>query len=58
MNYLEKYNEWLESRFIDEETKNELKNIEDEKELEDRFYKNLNFGTGDLEGLLEQDQIE
>ncbi|CAG7840775.1 phosphoglucomutase [Clostridium novyi B str. ATCC 27606] len=52
MNYLEKYNEWLESRFIDEETKNELKNIEDEKELEDRFYKNLNFGTGGLRGVI------
>ncbi|KEI06957.1 phosphoglucomutase [Clostridium sp. K25] len=52
MNYLEKYNEWLESRFIDEETKNELKNIQDEKELEDRFYKNLNFGTGGLRGVI------
>ncbi|KEI06363.1 phosphoglucomutase [Clostridium botulinum] len=52
MNYLEKYNEWLESRFIDEETKKELKNIEDEKELEDRFYKNLNFGTGGLRGVI------
>ncbi|MCD3297636.1 phospho-sugar mutase, partial [Clostridium botulinum] len=42
----------LESRFIDEETKKELKNIEDEKELEDRFYKNLNFGTGGLRGVI------
>nr|WP_269205975.1 phospho-sugar mutase [Clostridium botulinum] len=49
---MEKYNEWLESRFIDEETKKELKNIEDEKELEDRFYKNLNFGTGGLRGVI------
>jgi len=53
MNYLEEYKKWLNSSFIDEETKNELKNIEnDEKEIQDRFYKNLEFGTAGLRGVI------
>ena len=53
MNYLEEYKKWMESSFIDEETKNELKNIEnDEKEIQDRFYKNLEFGTAGLRGVI------
>ena len=53
MNYLEEYKNWLESSFIDEETKKELKNIEnDEKEIQDRFYKNLEFGTAGLRGVI------
>ena len=53
MNYLEEYKNWLESSFIDEETKNELKNIENnEKEIQDRFYKNLEFGTAGLRGII------
>jgi len=50
MNYKEKYNTWINSDIIDEVTKNELKNIADEKEIEDRFYKDLDFGTGGLRG--------
>ena len=50
MNYSEKYNHWLESDIINEETKNELRNIKDDKEIEDRFYKDLEFGTGGLRG--------
>ena len=50
MNYKEKYNTWINSDIIDEETKNELKSISDEKEIEDRFYKDLDFGTGGLRG--------
>ncbi len=50
MNYKEKYNTWIESDIIDEATKNELKNISDDKEIEDRFYKDLDFGTGGLRG--------
>ena len=50
MNYKEKYNTWINSDIIDEETKNELKNISDDKEIEDRFYKDLDFGTGGLRG--------
>lgn len=50
MNYKEKYNIWIDSDLIDEETKNELKSIFDDKEIEDRFYKDLEFGTGGLRG--------
>lgn len=53
MNYLEEYKKWIDSSFIDEEIKNELKNIEnDEKEIKDRFYKNLEFGTAGLRGVI------
>jgi len=52
LNYLDKYNKWLESEYIDEASKDELKSIEDEKEIEDRFYKDLEFGTGGLRGVI------
>ena len=50
MNYKEKYNTWINSDIIDEVTKNELKGISEDKEIEDRFYKDLDFGTGGLRG--------
>ena len=51
--FLNKYNEWLKSSFIDEETKRELESIKsDEKEIEDRFYKDLQFGTAGLRGVI------
>ena len=51
MNYSEKYNKWLS--FVDEDTKAELLSIQgDEKEIEDRFYKDLAFGTGGLRGVM------
>ena len=53
MNYLEEYKKWMNSNFIDENTKKELKEIENnEKEIEDRFYKNLEFGTAGLRGVI------
>ncbi len=52
MDYLDKYSKWLQSEYIDENFKNELKSIEDEKEIEDRFYKDLEFGTGGLRGVI------
>ena len=53
MDYLEEYKKWINSSFIDEDTKNELRNIENnEKEIEDRFYKNLEFGTAGLRGII------
>ena len=53
MAYIEKYKEWLENSYFDEETKKELLSIENnEKEIEDRFYKNLEFGTGGLRGVI------
>ena len=53
MEYLSKYKEWLESTEIDEETKKELRNIEGtDGEIKDRFYKNLEFGTAGLRGIV------
>ena len=53
MGYMENYNEWLEDPYFDEETKQELKGISgDDKEIEDRFYKELEFGTGGLRGVI------
>ena len=52
-NYKEKYEEWVNSPVIDEATKAELKSIEEnEKEIEERFYKDLEFGTGGLRGIM------
>ena len=53
MNYMEQYRFWLEDSYFDEETKMELKAIEgNEKEIEDRFYRELEFGTGGLRGVI------
>ena len=52
-NYLEEYKKWCESPDFDEETKKELSEIKDnEKEIEDRFYKELEFGTAGLRGII------
>ncbi|WP_313756060.1 phospho-sugar mutase [Tissierella sp.] len=50
MNYKEKYNYWLENDYFDEDTKLELKGIIDDKEIEDRFHRDLTFGTAGLRG--------
>lgn len=53
VNYLEEYRRWCESAEFDEETKKELLDIkDDEKEIEDRFYKELEFGTAGLRGVI------
>ncbi|WP_346889437.1 phospho-sugar mutase [Clostridium sp. UBA1056] len=52
MDYRNKYELWINSPEIDEETKAELKSIADETDLEDRFYKDLEFGTGGLRGII------
>ena len=49
MTYREKYENWLT---FDEETAKELSSITDEKEIEDRFYKDIAFGTGGLRGIM------
>lgn len=49
MTYREKYEKWLG---FDEETAKELSAITDEKEIEDRFYKDIAFGTGGLRGIM------
>ena len=53
MDYKELYNIWSTDTYFDEATREELKAISsDEKEIEDRFYKDLEFGTGGLRGVL------
>ena len=53
MEYLEEYKRWCEGKEFDEETKKELLGIkDDEKEIEDRFYKELEFGTAGLRGII------
>ncbi len=53
MHYMNIYNQWIEDNYFDEETKSELKSIaDDEKEIQERFYKELEFGTGGLRGII------
>lgn len=53
MGYLEAYKKWCTDEYFDQETKAELQAIaEDEKEIEDRFYRQLEFGTGGLRGVI------
>ena len=53
MNYQEQYQEWLTNPYFDEETKQELKAIADnENEIKERFYKDLEFGTAGLRGVI------
>ncbi|HZK56670.1 MAG TPA: phospho-sugar mutase [Clostridia bacterium] len=50
---LENYNNWLNEPYFDEATKQELWEIKDnKKEIEDRFYKELEFGTAGLRGII------
>ena len=50
---MEQFNFWVEDSYFDEATKKELLEIKDnEKEIEDRFYKELEFGTGGLRGVI------
>ena len=52
-NYKELYNEWLSNPYFDDDTKAELRSIADnEKEIEDRFYTELEFGTAGLRGVI------
>ncbi len=53
MEYMKQYEEWLNNPYFDEETKNELRKIsDDKKEIEDRFYADLEFGTAGLRGVI------
>ena len=53
MSYREQYDFWLKDAYFDEATKEELRSIaENEGEIEDRFYKELEFGTGGLRGVI------
>ena len=53
MDYKEIYNQWLENPYFDEATKEELKSIkDDENEIKERFYMDLEFGTAGLRGII------
>ena len=53
MGYKEMYQEWMNNPYFDEATKAELRNIAgDEKEIEERFYMDLEFGTAGLRGVI------
>ena len=53
MSYMDEYKFWLQDDYFDEATKKELKEIENnEAEIEDRFYRELEFGTGGLRGVI------
>lgn len=53
MEYRERYEEWLNNPYFDEAIKKELQGIaEDDKEIKERFYKDLEFGTAGLRGII------
>ena len=53
MDYREVYEQWIANPYFDEATKEELKNIaDDENEIKERFYMDLEFGTAGLRGII------
>ncbi len=53
MDYLKKYEEWVTNEYFDEATREELRALkENENEIKERFYMDLEFGTGGLRGIL------
>ena len=53
MDYLKKYEEWITNPYFDEDTRKELLDLKDkENEIKERFFKDLEFGTGGLRGIL------
>lgn len=53
MGYMEEYKFWLEDAYFDQDTKKELEAIKDDAaEIEERFYKELEFGTGGMRGII------
>lgn len=52
MNYRDTYEYWKTDEFFDQATRAELEQLTNEKEIEDRFYRDLEFGTGGLRGIM------
>ncbi len=53
MDYKSRYNEWLNNTYFNDEFRAELKALEgDEKEIEERFYMDMAFGTGGMRGII------
>ena len=58
MSYMETYKEWCTNPYFDENTKAELAAIgDDAAEIEDRFYRQLEFGTGGRRGASKADEL-
>ncbi|MGI6074851.1 MAG: phospho-sugar mutase [Pyramidobacter sp.] len=52
MTWRERYEQWLHAPWIDEKSRSELARLTDEKDIEDRFYRNLAFGTAGMRGVM------
>lgn len=52
MTYRERYEQWLGASWLDETSRRELAALSDEKEIEDRFYRDLEFGTAGMRGVM------
>lgn len=52
LDFIKKYESWINSPYIDDVTKEELRSITDKKSIEDMFFKDLEFGTGGLRGIM------
>ncbi len=52
MDYMKNFEMWKTDEFFDADTRAELEALSDEKEIEDRFYRDLEFGTGGLRGVM------
>ena len=53
MDYKARYEEWISNSYFDEDTRAELESIkEDENEIKERFYMDLEFGTAGLRGII------
>ncbi|OON89016.1 phospho-sugar mutase [Pyramidobacter sp. C12-8] len=52
MTYRERYEQWLGASWLDEASRRELAALSDEKEIEDRFYRDLEFGTAGMRGVM------
>ena len=52
MDYRKIFRQWCEDPYFDEDTRKELLALTDEREIEDRFYRHLAFGTGGLRGVI------
>ena len=53
--YIDTYNEWKNDQYFDDKTRKELSTLDEEadaKEIEDRFYTRLEFGTGGVRGIM------
>ena len=50
--YRAEYRNWCDNTYFDEDTRREVKELTSEEEIKDRFYKELEFGTGGLRGIM------